>query len=591
MHYEKSWFGLKTISRADGQDFFASGEGKFNPQSELEANLRAFFSAVDDRQDSNDHALCRFPARLRWLRERLKFKNEILPQPDCRRFDEFKQRMDPESVSIVFSSFFMNSPASIFGHSFLRLNKRQSSTDTDQRKSELLDYGINFAANAPDTNPLFFAVGGIVGAFPGVYTAIPYYYKVREYNDFEARDLWSYELDLTQEEVGQLLNHIWELGQTSFDYYFFTENCSYQILTAIEAAAPRLNILDELPPWIIPSDTILAVNNIKGLVKRTSFRPSIRRTFYERLRDLDEREQALLREMVTNRSTDTATSIDPDRQLLILDTLSDYIDYRHPQLLVAGDSSIGAWKHRVLLERARISRPSPTLKIAPKEEQKVHRAHDSARVGLFLGTEAQKGDFLGIDFRFALQDFLDSSVGYPQNAQIEFLHSRIEASKKGSSLEDLALVRVTSYSPKDEFSDPWSWRMEVGAKTYRDGGCDQCLGGYFGVGRGKTFSLKVLDSWIVFFLLDSVMEYSNDFAITKWRLGLGPRVGTICNFSANLKGIIEGYYFRYPFSENLAVDRLKIEVRWQPKEGLALGFSSGVFNGNWSGEVGVFQYF
>ena len=38
----------------------------------------------------------------------------------------------------------------------------------------------------------------IFGGFRGEYAKMPYYFKVREYADYESRDIWEYPLNLTQ---------------------------------------------------------------------------------------------------------------------------------------------------------------------------------------------------------------------------------------------------------------------------------------------------------------------------------------------------------------------------------------------------------
>jgi hypothetical protein len=46
----------------------------------------------------------------------------------------------------------------------------------------------------------------LTGQYPGEYSIMPYYRKVKEYGDFESRDLWEYELNLTPEETRFWLN-------------------------------------------------------------------------------------------------------------------------------------------------------------------------------------------------------------------------------------------------------------------------------------------------------------------------------------------------------------------------------------------------
>src|SRR5205814_8251235 len=96
-----------------------------------------------------------------------------------------------------------------------------------------------FAAVADTSNAMLYALARPVGSCRGEFVARPYFYKVREYADFESRDLWEYELALDGRKLALLVAHLWELGQTWFDYYYATENCSYQILGALEAADPE----------------------------------------------------------------------------------------------------------------------------------------------------------------------------------------------------------------------------------------------------------------------------------------------------------------------------------------------------------------
>jgi len=43
---------------------------------------------------------------------------------------------------------------------------------------------------------------------------MPYYLKVREYNDMENRDVWEYELNLSPEEIDRLLMHTGSSGRS-----------------------------------------------------------------------------------------------------------------------------------------------------------------------------------------------------------------------------------------------------------------------------------------------------------------------------------------------------------------------------------------
>ena len=87
-----------------------------------------------------------------------------------------------------------------------------------------------------EKNGLTFAIQGLIGGYPGTFSVLPYYIKVREYSNLENRDLWEYELNLSPEEIEIFVDHLWELGSTYFAYYYLSENCSYHVLGLLEAS-------------------------------------------------------------------------------------------------------------------------------------------------------------------------------------------------------------------------------------------------------------------------------------------------------------------------------------------------------------------
>src|SRR5690606_8833678 len=154
----------------------------------------------------NNSTTCKFHAIKDW------HKNELgiidFPKDECKKYNTIIKRLNPKSVTLVFPSAHINSPASMFGHTFLRINS--------QYDSKLLSYAVNYAADAnPDKeNGVVFAIKGLFGGYFGKYSLLPYYDKLKEYRDSEQRDIWEYDLDLTQEETLKMVRHIWELNDT-----------------------------------------------------------------------------------------------------------------------------------------------------------------------------------------------------------------------------------------------------------------------------------------------------------------------------------------------------------------------------------------
>src|SRR5260221_313971 len=197
----------------------------------------------------------------------------------------------------------------------------------DEKHFQLLDYGVNYAASVDTQNAFVYAVKGLVGLFPGRFNSIPYYYKVREYNDFESRDLWEYDLSLTPAQVAMLVAHVWELGSTQFPYYYVSRNCSYHLIAALEAAVPELDLLSHVGHVAVPADTIKVLHEMPGLVRTVRYRPSVRAQFRRRAQDLSGRQLDEVEKLAD--APQTALPGQPAEQASVLDAALELVDLRH----------------------------------------------------------------------------------------------------------------------------------------------------------------------------------------------------------------------------------------------------------------------
>ncbi len=179
--------------------------------------------------------------------------------------------MNPDAVTLIFPAAYLNNPASMFGHTLLRIDSR-----TRNEQTRLLDYTVNYAASTQQERGFTFAMKGLFGGYHGSFSVAPYYAQVKRYGDLENRDIWEYRLTLSYEEVLRMMMHAWELKSAKFDYYFIDENCSYQLLSLLEAARPSLHLLDQFGLWAVPADTIRAVTGVEDLTSSVTFRPSRR---------------------------------------------------------------------------------------------------------------------------------------------------------------------------------------------------------------------------------------------------------------------------------------------------------------------------
>ena len=279
LHYHSASFFRGPRSQIDGEGFFFSPIGFKDPEAELRASVEAF-SKNNQIGKFKLHAQCAFPERYRFLKEALKL---TIPDVPCPKVDDFLSRFKAKSATLVFSSAYPNNPGSMFGHTFLRIN---STEGTDEKKLDLLDYGISFAAAVgEDANPFAFLALGLTGGYRGQFSMLPYYAKVSEYINSESRDIWEYDLNISAEQTRRMILHAWELETNSYlDYYFFDENCAYELLALLEIARPDWDLLD-FPIYVIPAETIKKVTGIPGAVTRVKFRPSLRKKMLAQVKD------------------------------------------------------------------------------------------------------------------------------------------------------------------------------------------------------------------------------------------------------------------------------------------------------------------
>ncbi|OGV74007.1 MAG: hypothetical protein A3K19_22640 [Lentisphaerae bacterium RIFOXYB12_FULL_65_16] len=242
-------------------------EGAISPLTPETRNLKPPAPPKPDTRHPTPvpHPISRWTARFEWMKEKLAIDTARLPVQACAEFEAVYADIKPRSVVLVFPSAFLNSPASMFGHTLLNVRS--------WHKSELLNQAITYSAFAQDTNGVLFAVKGICGLYPGYYSVLPYYRKVQEYNDINRRDIWEYDLNLTEPEVRRLMLHTWELRDIYSDYYFFTENCANNLLYLLDAARPGQHLAEQTRPWIIPLDTVRIIRDA-GLITEVHYRPS-----------------------------------------------------------------------------------------------------------------------------------------------------------------------------------------------------------------------------------------------------------------------------------------------------------------------------
>ncbi len=451
LHYKRGLFGRSSL--VDDPRFFLSPRGKADPAAELAATIDGFFESGLDEKDS---PRCRFPARFAWLSERLGIDASRLPAPSCPTLDNILRRIDPRSAALIFAAGHMNAPASMFGHTLLRIDSSYA--------SPLLSYAVNYAATIdPNDSGVTYAFKGIFGLYPGYYSILPYYEKVKEYVGMDQRDLWEYRLNLPEDAVRRIVLHVMELQDIYSDYFFFGENCSYNLLFLLEAAAPSARLTERFHGWTVPADTVKVAMS-EGLLVPPVYRPSQARKIRQLAATLDDdgiaRAVAVIdgKERAANVAAD---AMPEDRKARVLDLASETIQLRYMKRQL-GKEEFQKRFLDVLSARSRLGDAAGAPAPVPVPER-PDEGHGSSRVSLGAGVR-KDAFFVEAALRPAYHDLLDADGGYVAGSQIDFLNAvgRYYPKDERLRLHQLDLVHIVSLAGRDAFFRPVSWKVYAG---------------------------------------------------------------------------------------------------------------------------------
>ncbi|MBI4386332.1 MAG: DUF4105 domain-containing protein [Elusimicrobia bacterium] len=628
LHYEKTWLG-SFRSEADSK-FFLFPSGKTDPQAELEATLTAFFQESASTlqaaapSQSDQHPQCRFPARYAWLKARLDLDASKLPGQDCPAFKKWRDTIGAGSVTLVFASTYLDNAASMYGHTFLRLD------DKNGAKNPLLNYALNFGAETRGEVGFLYAIRGLTGGYAGRFKPAPYYLLIQEYSHVESRDLWEYPLRLEPGEVERLIQHAWELREMDFPYYFLKKNCSYQLLPILEVAAsasdksaktaraendpraaPRFKITPDRASWMIPADTVRILQKQPGLLGEPKRRASHLTTLRIKRRELSVREAALAKDIV-DKSTEGAfaplRSLPAQRQAAILDAAEEYLLYRSGYRLDSS-GSLDAREREILVRRSKLpteryreevpppkvlgKRPilpadsvqsaastqpsgpkSTTVRETPNFPSSPDRGHPTARIGLGAGA-TRDSTFEEISWRGALHDLLDPSEGYTEGHHLEMGHLRLRYDRKSDHayLQELVLFRMLSLSPWDDWIRRPTWNIDTGLDVAEEPGNAPWRSLYykFNLGGGLAFQTSFWRQETFYALLQADLGLGSAFR-DDYRLGGGPAAGILLAETDFWRAQFEAAYLGYALGGSSPNFRLSLgqHVRITQASGLRL---------------------
>ncbi|MGL1901202.1 MAG: DUF4105 domain-containing protein [Fibrobacterales bacterium] len=587
IHYSMN--GSEYTSEIDDPAFFLSAKGKKSPEDELNATLLAFFAPHSrdsiSTEKGNVHPLVQYPARYRFLNTNLGFDIRHLPDVDAAPFKKWLKVLSPNALSLVFSSAYMNNPSSMVGHLFLKV----TSDVIDPGGGSPMEYGIDFSADVGTAPGIAYIYKGIFGYYKGQFHLYNYKTFIDRYLNMEQRDLWEYKLKLSNDQLIYLFEHLWEIAGSWKDYYFFTENCAYNILALLQVTQPQRNYTEH-KNWVsTPIEAIqilLADSIVSEIVPMRSHFSNLESA----IDTMSEQKNALLELYTSNEGALYQKTLALDAELAVAPYILDNVI----QLLTHTykDEPQNPHLFQLMVLRQRLPFSSSLHEEQTVVEGYPHQAHDPSRIsaGYFNFRDQHAALF---EYRFGIHDVNARHYGFLRGSQIQVgqiqLAVPLHYSEQWYDAIQLRLFRpfqIQSLVNFNVYTQQLSWRID--SKVTQPLYVTRSHHYVFDIEMGGGIS-TFIHSALVFALAEVKGEYDFHFS----RFGLGPqlRTGLVLPFGQDFSLLIEpSVYYNVLYSGIYTIES-RSEMRYSLNRDIELRLSVETFN--WwyhSGIVGNYYF-
>ncbi len=469
LHYQKR--GKVYLSFVENEEFFLSNEGRTNPQGEFLSSVRIF-----NQKDNQEK--CAFPARFLYLQKKGLVNGSL---DNCKDYQKFLADVQPKAVTMLFTNAYMSNPSSLFGHTLFRI-------DTKRKGTQLLAHGANFGADTGDETGVLYALKGLWGGYYGTFGIKPYYDVINLYNNIENRDIWEYELNLSDAELELFTAHMWEMQRAKIRYYFLSRNCSFVLLLMLDAVRPDLQISQQFGGYTVPLATLKAVNEIPDFVKNVNYRPSRQSKLKYRAQQMNARQYNTFIDIIHDNKIDLS-SLNEEEQADVLETAYQYVQYKY----VDGDLELSDYRKKslkLLMARSKIANQRQYFDELKEGENPVE-AHKAKQVGTIFG-DRNGETFQEIDFKPVYNSLLDDSYGLLFGAEINLLEGKVRHydSRDKWVLQELNLLSIKSLAGADAMFAPLSYDIKFGYRELFDARAGEDSGAIvLETGVGQSYAL------------------------------------------------------------------------------------------------------
>src|SRR5690554_1969780 len=180
------------------------------------------------------------------------------PQSYCPAFEEWFDRENITGIELVFVGARADAIESIYGHIIIRATYGSGAPYFRAGEQPVFQFGAVTPSTVSSAEYIF---KGLFGGFSSVLEYNSWRVADRLFARYEGRSLQRYPMNLSPEQIQQVLQRIWESQrQIHYIYYFFHQNCASLLVDLLE---PALDLpFASVPSFIVmPTDVLDTLAN------------------------------------------------------------------------------------------------------------------------------------------------------------------------------------------------------------------------------------------------------------------------------------------------------------------------------------------
>lgn len=468
---------------------------------------------------------CRFPARDYWLRQQLSLPERSYA--DCPDLIEFQQKAPLDQLSVVYGAENLTSASSMMGHVLFKI---AGQTPQGQRR----EHAISFYTDVRGINLPKIMYDSTIKGKKGYFALSPYPEKHDHYTLTEQRNVWVYDIRLTESQRQLIQYHLWELRQTQLKYFFHTYNCA--TFTRFILALTGHPLLAQQQGWQSPLDVIKAIDQ-SGLVQHTSFFPSPR----ARIRMLTQQrswawKQQILHAIASDQPDQLPVATGAEDQYLLIKTV-EALTNDHTRQQQTSAPAIAQY----LQQAQQTANSSYTLDVSAYKSPLKSPLDSQIYLRLDRQSDTERVVIGFLPASHALDDDQRQNINNSQLRIADFAVSITPKTQK-IRIEQFDLYAMTTYMPYDPLTGGISSHFKLGYQQHYTPQLERYHALYLEGGIGLSYDIH--PDITVAALANAKIDRPSDLHATFF-----PELSVIINSVFDSKTILQ-HRSVYPFNQN-----------------------------------------